>query len=323
MQRLLLVLLFLFTFSFNTAYSISLKKEGAADTVHIGAYVLSLHDINFKDKEYTMRLWLWMLYKNPEFDFTTQVEVPNAKNIEKPDVMVDTIDGKIWVLMKMKCVMKQNWKVHDYPFDRQHIKVHIENTMFDASNLVFVPDTLGSKFDKDFAIDGWNISNFKVSSGVNEYSTAFGDITLDKQHSEYGAFFISLDLERNAWGLFFKLFLGMYIAFFIASISFVIDPEDVDPKFGLPVGGLFASVGNKYIIDSILPETTSFTLVDSLHSLTFLFILFIIAANAYSLILDRRGRRNNARSFNKSAGKVILITYFFLNIFMVILAIYK
>lgn len=115
----------------------------------------------------------------------------------------------------------------------------------------------------------------------------------------------------------------MYIAFFIAAISFVIDPEDVDPKFGLPVGGLFASVGNKYIIDSILPETTSFTLVDSLHSITFLFILFVIAANAYSLILDRRGRMNDARRFNKTAGKVILITYFFLNIFMVILAIYK
>jgi hypothetical protein len=92
MQRLLLSFIFLFTFSFNTVYSIS-KKEGAPDTVQIGAYVLSLHDINFKDKEYTMRLWLWMLYQNPEFDFTTQVEVPNAKSIEKPDVMVDTIDG--------------------------------------------------------------------------------------------------------------------------------------------------------------------------------------------------------------------------------------
>jgi hypothetical protein len=323
MQKFLLSLFLFITVAYSTAYSISKKEEGVPDTVHIGAYVLSLHDINFKDKEYTMRLWLWMLYSNPEFDFTTQVEVPNAKSIEKPDVMVDTIDGKIWVLMKMKCVMKQNWKVHDYPFDRQQIKVHVENTMFDASHLVFVPDTLGSKFDNDFAIDGWDISNFKVSTGINEYSTAFGDITMDEQHSEYGAFCITLDLERNAWGLFFKLFLGMYISFFIAAISFVIDPEDVDPKFGLPVGGLFASVGNKYIIDSILPETTLFTLVDSLHSTTFLFILFIIASNAYSLILDRRKKRTEARSFNKTAGKIILTAYFFVNIFLVIVAIYK
>jgi hypothetical protein len=91
------------------------------DTVKVGSYILSLHDINFHDKEYTMRYWLWFVYNNPRFDFTTQVEVPNAKSVEKPDVLVDTINGKTWVLMKMKSVMKQSWNVNDYPFD-EHVR---------------------------------------------------------------------------------------------------------------------------------------------------------------------------------------------------------
>ena len=73
-----------------------------------------------------------------------------------------------------------------------------------------------------------------------------------------------MDIERDAWGLFMKIFIGMYIAFLIAIISFTPHPSELEPRFGLPVGGLFAAVGNKYIIDSLLPESSSFTLVDTL-----------------------------------------------------------
>src|SRR5436190_15385111 len=106
----------------------SAEKESAPDTVKIGSYIISIHDINFRDKEYTARFWLWMLYNNPEFDFVNQVEVPNAKSIEKPDIITDTINSTIYVLMKMKCTMKQSWEVTDYPFDDQELKINIENT---------------------------------------------------------------------------------------------------------------------------------------------------------------------------------------------------
>jgi hypothetical protein len=51
----------------------------------------------------------------------------------------------------------------------------------------------------------------------------------------------------------------------------------IDSRFGLSVGSLFAVIGNKYIIDSALPESSSFTLVDLLHGITLFFILAVIA----------------------------------------------
>jgi L-asparagine transporter-like permease len=130
-----------------------------------------------------------------------------------------------------------------------------------------------------------------------------------------------MKLERSATGLFFKIFLGMYIAFLIAVISFIIRPDNIEPRFGLPVGGLFAAVGNKYIIDSLLPETTSFTLVDSLHSITFLFIFFTISISAISLIFINKGKPEQARNFDKMGALVITITYAVINILLVSLAI--
>ena len=146
------------------------------DTVRAGAYVISVHDINFHDKEYTVRFWLWFIYDNEEFDFSKQLDIPNAKSIEQ-EVITDSIDGKAWVMMKMKCIMKESWNVGDFPFDSQHLHVQIENTLFDRNTLVFMPDTLGSRFDKGKAIDGWTIRNFTVSTEQNNYETSFGELS--------------------------------------------------------------------------------------------------------------------------------------------------
>jgi len=262
-----------------------------------------------------------MLYDNPEFDFTSQVEVPNAKSIEKPDILIDTIEGKTWVLMKMKSTMKQSWKVNNYPFDKQHLKIGIENTMFDKDHLVFVPDIKGSKYDAELNVDGWRIEDFHVSTGEKEYNTNFGDFSLTKHKSTYASFNISMTLERNALGLFFKIFIGMYVAFLITLISFNISLTVVEPRFGLPVGGLFATVGNKYIIDTILPETSAFTLVDTLHAITFLAIFITIALNALSLKLHGEGKIEQASRLNKRGFQIVIIGYFLLNIFFISMAI--
>jgi hypothetical protein len=290
------------------------------DTVKVGSYVLSLHDINFHDKEYTVRFWLWFLYDNKDFDFTNQVELPNSKSLEKPEVIVDTINGKTWVLMKMKSVMKQSWNVNDYPFDEQHIVISVENTLYDKNWLVYEVDSAGSNFAPTMNVDGWKIKNFKVIRSVNEYKTAFGDPRATSENADYDTFNIKMTLERNAMGLFMKIFLGMYIAFFIGCISFFIDLKETESRFALPVGGLFAAVGNKYIIDSLLPETSEYTLVDTLHSITFLFIFFTIFLNAYSIKLYEHKKHSKAYASNYYGSRILIASYVALNIFFVSMA---
>jgi hypothetical protein len=34
------------------------------DTVKVGIYITSIHDIDFKQKEYAITFWLWLKYKN-------------------------------------------------------------------------------------------------------------------------------------------------------------------------------------------------------------------------------------------------------------------
>lgn len=298
------------------AASRAVPAAEAPDTVITGAYVISVHDINFHDKEYTVRFWLWFIYSNPKFDFSKQLDIPNAKSIDEPEIIRDSIDGKAWVLMKMKCVMKERWNVGDFPFDSQHLHVQIENTLFDKRSLVFVPDQNGSRIEDEMAIDGWTVRNFKVSSEHNIYETAFGDYRVPQQ-SDFATFNIDLDIDRNAWGLFMKIFIGMYIAFLIAIVSFTPHPWELEPRFGLPVGGLFAAVGNKYIIDSLLPESSQFTLVDTLHTLTFLSIFGALVVSAIALKLHDWGKKEQCIRVSKRGATLVIVAYVIANIFFI------
>ncbi len=309
MKRICLFTIFLTSFLYS-------KAQGP-DTVKVGAYIISVHDINFHDKEYTIRFWLWFLYDNPEFDFKNQLDVPNAKEIDEPEVVADTVSGLTWVQMKMKCVMKESWYVHDFPFDEQHLRVRIENTVFDKNKLIYKADKKHSMFDDIEGMDGWRIKDFSVSSDTTRYGTGFGDPRPGHDSQTFSTFKIDMSIEREAWGLFMKIFIGMYIAFFIALISFFIDPWELEPRFGLPVGGLFAAVGNKYIIDSLLPESPEFSLVDTLHSITFFGILSVLAVSAISLKLYTADKKEACIRFDKIGSRVVVGGYILVNIYFI------
>jgi hypothetical protein len=133
-------------------------------------------------------------------------------------------------------------------------------------------------------------------------------------------FRLRLSIIRDAGGLFWKMFLGMYIAFLIAYVCFYIHSDGMDSRFSLSVGALFAVIGNKYIIDSSLPESTSFTLVDTLHGLTLTCILIIVAATAYSLVLVKKNQLQKAKRFDMLVAQILLFVYVMANIYFIVTA---
>jgi hypothetical protein len=296
-------------------------QDVAPDTVSTGIYITSIHDIDFKQQEYTVDFWLWLKYKNPDFDFIHNLEIPSAKNVEKSFTTVDTVNGKIYILMKLQCVMKDSWRITNFPFDKQTLRLSIENSQYDLSSMVFKADTLGKHYDPRFVLRGWMIDSFHMTVSPRAYETAFGDPSYDVPHSDYSAFRVRLSIHRDAIGLFWKLFIGMYIAFLIAYVCFYIHADSIDSRFSLSVGALFAVIGNKYIVDASLPETVTFTLVDMLHGITLLFILVIIASNVWSLHISKKGQLKKANRFDVIAAQVLLLLYIILNIYFITQAI--
>jgi len=319
MKNALLLTILIIGISAFIPHKVFAQKE-IPDTVTTGIYITSVHDIDFKLKKYTVSFWLWLKYKNKDFNFIENLEVPQAQTVTKSFSTIDTSDGQVYILMKLQCEMKDSWQIDNFPFDRQQLNLSIENSQFDSHAMVFVADTLGKHFDPQFTLNGWTIDKFEMKTATKAYETTFGDTQLGKPHSEYSAFRVNVDISREALGLFWKMFLGMYVAFLIAFVCFFIHTDSIDSRFNLSVGALFAVIGNKYIIDSALPESVSFTLVDTLHGLTLLFILAVITCNVYSLKLVKHNKIQQVIRFDKLAAIALLMTYLILNIYFIFYA---
>jgi hypothetical protein len=289
-------------------------QVAAPDTVRTGIYITSIHDIDFKQNEYTINLWLWLRYKNKSFNFDQNLEIPQAKSFSKLYTTIDSSNGGVYMLMKLQCIMKDSWRIDNFPFDKQRLRLGIENSQYDSRSLVFSVDTLGRNFDPRFTLRGWTIDSFTMTSGIRVYETAFGDSSFSKPHTEYGTFRVRIVIARDAGDLFAKIFLGMYVAFLIAFICFYIHPDYIDSRFSLGVGALFAVIGNKYIIDSTLPESTFFTLVDTLHGITLFFILVIVSASVFSLRMLKLEKTAASRKFDTRAAVAIVVVYTLLNV---------
>lgn len=298
--------------------NITFAQKSVPDTVKSGIYVTSIHDINFKDKEYTIDFWLWLKYKNKSFNFVDNLEIPQAKTVTKSFSTVDTSGNEVYILMKIQCIMKDSWAINNFPFDHQTLRLSIENSQFDSSSLIFVTDTLGKQYDPRFTLRGWNIDSLKTSSAIKIYETAFGDPSVKEPKTSYSSYRVRVSLSRDAFGLFWKMFLGMYVAFLIAYMCFYIHSDSIDSRFGLSVGSLFAVIGNKYIIDGSLPESTTFTLVDTLHGITLVFILIVIILTAFSLKLIKKGKLEKANKLDRIFSILLLAIYISLNIFFIL-----
>ncbi len=298
----------------------SFAQNKVPDTVKTGIYITSIHDIDFKQNEYSINFWLWLTYKNREFDFMQNLEIPEAKTFTKSFSSIDSSTGKYYVLMKLQCQMKDSWKIHNFPFDKQNLRLSIENSQFDTKDLVFAIDTLGKRYDPKVVLKGWNIDSLRVFPGTKSYESTFGDPEETDPHETYSDYKVKVVISRDTGELFWKIFLGMYVSFLIAYICFYIHADNIDSRFGLSVGAVFAAIGNKYIIDASLPDSTSFTLVDTLHGLTLSCICLVIVASAWSLRLVKQNKLKQANRFDFIAAQVLLGAYLIINAYCILKA---
>lgn len=289
------------------------------DTITIGAYVNSLYDFNLTDNSYKTEFWLWMKYnKNLKLDsIQNQIEFINAKSTPHIQAASTNKKGNLnWFGAKYIGEFQKNWDVTSFPFDKQKLKITIESGEYNSNKIFFKSDKINSKLNESFKknIKEWEITDYKFYVDNSTYNTTFGDPEL-KLNSSYPSFNFEISIIRkDPYLALFKLITGLLVAFIISCCVFFIKPINVDPRFGLSVGGLFAAIGNKYIVESKVPSTNQITLLDNIHNLTFIYILLITILSVISLHyyeINTKKSKRKSQLIDRISFISIFSSYFF------------
>lgn len=306
-----------FTLGFN------LPSLAQKDTCQLGIYVNAIYDFNLDEKSFATDFWVWTNCRNDSLNFKDILEIPNSKTVEFTNFSVEKIAGWNWATQKCKAQLMHQWDISRFPFDTQRLSIELENSEYDATRLVYQADTANSRIDSVFNSTEWCVEKFTIKADVRKYETTYGNPELSGT-SSYPRVVAEITIKRkNSWLVLSKMLTGVYAAFLISCLVFFVSSENQDSRFGLCVGGLFAAIGNKYIVESVVPSTITNTLMDNVHNLTFTFILLIVGIIIISLkLFESEDPRKRSRSLwlDRVAFYSIVIAYASINVFLISIA---
>ena len=206
-----------------------------------------------------------------------------------------------------------NWNFRKFPFDKQELKIGF-TTLADTSIVKLVQSTfLESNISKSLAgiKDGYSVKKIKTESTYNIDESDQILISPDKFRGLVTqTLFFTITLDRSGSWLFFKLFTGGILSYIISCMIFLIPFKEFESKVTLGVGAIFGAIGNRYFVDSIMPNVQVFTKADAVSNL----ILIMVVFNLLVMILQ-----NSDKQFLPYLQKTNYALFYSIYYFMVLL----
>ncbi len=221
------------------------------EQVYAGIYLNQITSMNLKDNQFTADFYVWFRWENPGLKPLESFEVVNGHIESKEGIYQDTIKGFNYAVCRVFATIKKFWDISRFPLDNHTLTIEIEDNENEESKLIYLPDTENSGVDPQVKVPGWNIGSTNATVCARVYKTNYGDISLPTNNeSVYSRFIFSMNIVRPGYGYFFKLFFTVFIAALVALFALFIKPTDLDPRFGLGAGALFAAVASEVVIAS-------------------------------------------------------------------------
>lgn len=279
------------------------ERPAVPSKVVTGVYVTQVNGLSLRENTWHVSFYVWFRWSDAALDPLRSFDVTNGVVTKSQEVREKQGDT-FYASCRCEAEMTQVFDVRRFPFDDHALRIEIEDTENEIEYLEYVCDSQNSAVAPDVAVPGWEIATASAEASRHGYTTNYGNLALERRAdgfaSVYSQFTFTVPLERRGGAYFAKLFFGLFIAVGIAMLAFFIKPTDLDPRFGLPVGAIFAAVGSLYVTSSLLPDTNVITLSDRLHILAFAVIFATLVQSTVSLRIYTGGDEDRSRRLDRT-----------------------
>lgn len=301
----------------RTPPPVALPAGAAPVRVLAGIYLDRIVELSIKEVGWTVDFYVWFRWRGPEADPGEKFQVVDG-SIESKEKIEDSTggDGERYTLYRVTARITKFFDVSRFPRDDHVLTINIEAPASERHELLFVADRESSGVSSRVQIEGYSIYKQAILEKPHAYRSTHGDpriaVGTDRVHSQLR---MGVWVYREGWGFFLKMFVGLFGAVGVAMLAFFIKPTDVDPRFGLGIGALFAAIANTYITSSLVPDTGVMTLADMINNVSIVIIFFTLLESTISLYLyDRKGDEALSRLFDRVSFVIFLAAYVLINV---------
>lgn len=283
--------------------------------VTIGLYVVDIFELNIKEESFLADFYFWVKWEEGDdknFD-PTRYEFMNGV-IDRQQNPDERIKGKVrWQSKRIIGKFRSSLDFRDYPLDKQQLKIEIEDGYYDAAGLVYKIDPSMENEPYPISLSGWTMSGGQeYTIREHEYKTNYGNPFRDPQErSVYSRAVISIPIEHMAARhTFLKLYLPVFLAGLVAFLTFLVEPIDLDARFGVGIASIFGAVTSMIYANSIIPETPYFSLSDKIHLSSLIFIFATMVVSCFALKCYKAKGKTKTCWIDRYVGGGLLVLYF-------------
>ncbi|MEM5792874.1 MAG: hypothetical protein QXY45_00740 [Candidatus Aenigmatarchaeota archaeon] len=261
-------ILIIFTFSFILTI-IGIYSQKVDREVYVGLYLINLGKFDISTGSFTADFYLAFECENScpnlDFEFMNGRATSFEKLVDKPNLKSYRIQANLVSPIDLK----------KFPFDKQKLKIIIEDKNLPIEELVYIPKLNESGIDPSIIFIGWEIEDWSSYTEEHYYNV------YDETYSQY---IFEIPIRRITINSIFKTFLPIAFIMLIMLSSFVLDPDKITTRLTMAGSSLVASVMYHVSITNQIPPVSYLTFVDKFMVLTYFITLLSFIFNV--LILE-------------------------------------
>ena len=278
-------------------------------SVAVGFYLTRISEISQKDGTFDFDGWFWFRWKGDGPDPTKTFELVNGRIESAVPTEVQEDQGFHYAQLRVHAKIFHVFDVRQYPLDDHVLPIIVEDSTRQSAFLQLEPDQ-GSGIDPSVALEGWSVAFDGAKVNEHRYQTNYGFRTLGDKGSDFSrlTFFVTLARQSSFLSLL-KLFWVTALALLLSIGAFFVHSSDLDARFGLALGAIFAACANTLSLSADLPDTPILTLAEQIDMLTVLAIFLTIFISIFSLRLRYAGRPHSAERLDHTSAVVVAVGY--------------
>ena len=253
------------------------------EQVIVGAYINDIQQLDFKTNNYVIDLYVWFRWNSPGIDPSKSMEFMNrfASDNNRRDELIDAPekmpDGSLYSIIRYQGLFAAKFPLESYPFDRQELKVIMEDTLAGEASQIYVPDGPRAVIiDPVITLPGFTVGKPGMRIVTNTYPTNFGDLSKPKAEP-YSRIVVSVPVTRPVVAMSLKTFVPILLIVVCASLVFFVRPRYVEGRIGLGITALLTLVALQLTATAPLPDVDYLMMLDKVFLLAYLFIIVALA----------------------------------------------
>ncbi len=256
----------------------------SAEQVEIGVYILQVRELSIHDSRWQVIFDIWFEWRGERKSPFENLVLING-SLDSSHLHEQIEDGDLhYERYEIAATLTKEFHVAHFPLDEHLLVLAFENARSKRQDLLFVPDASGSEVSSQVSIPGYRIRGMECVESPRSYKTARGRPGVSPSvRDTFSQARFAVRIVRDGWGLYWKMFQALFVAVAISLLPLFVRPTNLDPRFGLGVGALFAAVANVYVVGSFVPNTDYFALADIVNLLGIITILITLIESVVSL----------------------------------------